>query len=174
MYINTQTNEVVSEQDIKLANPNTSFSIPFNPPEEYKWIFPVPQPAYNPVIQVARETAPELTVLGHYEQRWEVVNIFGTPEEGTAAIAADALARYKASIPQEISRAQFILALLHTSPELLDAVEAAIANSDRATQINYKERLTFRRDFPLVATMAMALNKSDEEIDAIFILGATL
>lgn len=83
-------------------------------------------------------------------------------------------AAYQASVPQEISRAQFILALLHTLPDLLDAVEAAIANADRATQINYKERLTFRRDFPLVATMATALGKTDLEIDAIFILGATL
>lgn len=172
MYINTNTNQVVSEQDIKLANPNTSFSVPFNPPAIYKWIFPVPQPEYNPVIQSVREIAPELTGLGHYEQRWQVLNIYTKPADEAAAIVADSLAKYQASIPQKVSRAQFILALLELG--LLDDVEAAIASADRATQINYKERLEFERSYPLVATMAYALGKTDHEIDSLFVLAATL
>lgn len=100
MYINTQTNQVVSEQEIKAANPNTSFSVPFNPPTEYKWIFPAPQPTHNPVIQSVRSITPELTGLGHYEERWEVIprfveytdkndGVHTVVEQEAAAIALD-------------------------------------------------------------------------------------
>ena len=75
-------------------------------------------------------------------------------------------------VPQVVSRAQFILALLQI--DLLDEVEAAIDAADRATQINYKERLEFDRSFPLIATMAAVLGKTDAEIDALFVLAATL
>ena len=75
-------------------------------------------------------------------------------------------------VPQVVSRAQFILALLQI--DLLDEVEAAIALADRAAQINYTERLEFERGFPLIATMAAVLGKSDAEVDALFVLAATL
>ena len=75
-------------------------------------------------------------------------------------------------VPQIVSRAQFILALLQI--DLLDEVEAAIALADRATQINYQERLEFERGFPLIATMAAVLGKTDAEVDALFVLAATL
>lgn len=75
-------------------------------------------------------------------------------------------------VPQVVSRAQFILALLQIG--LLDEVEAAIEAADRATQINYKERLEFERGFPLIATMAQVMGKTDAEIDQVFILASTL
>ena len=75
-------------------------------------------------------------------------------------------------VPQVVSRAQFILALLQI--DLLDEVEAAIAAADRAAQINYEERLEFERSFPLIATMAAVLGKTDAEVDALFVLAATL
>lgn len=78
----------------------------------------------------------------------------------------------RARVPKVVSRAQFILALLEMG--LLDDVEAAIAQADRATQINYKERLEFERGYPLIATMAAVLGKTDAEIDALFTLAATL
>lgn len=118
-------------------------------------------PAFEPATHKCFRDGCE-KVGENWQYKWSVVPL--TQEEIDAA--------YRASIPQEISRAQFILALLQIN--LLDDVEAAIASADRATQINYKERLTFRRDFPLIATMAAALGKTDPEIDAVFILGATL
>ena len=75
-------------------------------------------------------------------------------------------------VPQVVSRAQFILALLAIG--LLDEVEAAIEQADRAAQINYNERLEFERSFPLIATMAAVLGKTDADIDALFVLAATL
>lgn len=77
----------------------------------------------------------------------------------------------RARVPKVVSRAQFILALLDMG--LLDDVEAAIAQADRATQINYQERLEFERGYPLIATMAAVLGKTDAEIDALFVLAAT-
>lgn len=102
MYINTTTNEYpVSEQTIRALFPNTSFPFPFVPTEEYKVVFPTPQPtAYNPVTQLIRETTPTLTEKGIWEQAWEIVPKFQeyTDENGVvhtvaeqeaAAIAAD-------------------------------------------------------------------------------------
>lgn len=108
MYINIDTNAYpLSEQEIKAAFPNTSFPVPFTPPDGYAWVFPTPQPVFDPVIRVARETAPELTVKGTWEQRWEVVPRFTeyTDEQGVthtvaeqeaAAIAADQAAKAQA------------------------------------------------------------------------------
>ncbi len=101
MYINTATGQYpFSEQDIREALPNTSFSIPFVPPAEYAYVFPYPRPTFDPLIRVAREIAPELTVAGTWEQRWTVAPRFVeyTDEAGVthtvaaqeaAAIAAD-------------------------------------------------------------------------------------
>jgi hypothetical protein len=102
MYINTETNQYpLSASDIRSENPNTSFPSPFVPPEQYKVVFPTPQPStYNLVTQIVRETAPQLTSKGHWEQCWEVVPKFQeyTDEDGVlhtvaeqeaAAIAAD-------------------------------------------------------------------------------------
>lgn len=75
-------------------------------------------------------------------------------------------------VPASVTRGQFKLALLQM--DLLDDVEAAIALADRATQINYAERLDFERNHPLVITMAAALGKTDAEVDALFVLAATL
>lgn len=76
-YINTATGVYpVSESSIRAAYPNTSFPVPFVAPEGYVFVFPTPQPEFNPVIQQVQETTPALTVKGHYEQQWEVVPRF--------------------------------------------------------------------------------------------------
>jgi len=101
MYINIITNQYsVSESEIRAQHPNTSFPQPFEPPDGYSWVFPTPQPTFNPIIEQAIETQPELTVKGHWEQRWNIVSKFVeyTDETGTthtieaqqlAALAAD-------------------------------------------------------------------------------------
>lgn len=74
-------------------------------------------------------------------------------------------------IPTKVTRAQFILALLEL--DLLDVVEAAVSAADRATQINYRERLEFERSHPVLSTMAAVLGKTDSDIDALFLLAAS-
>ena len=76
MYINLETLEYpVSERDIRAQNPNTSYPASFPVPEGYAYVFPSPVPPFNQYLQYAKETTPELTDLGHYEQRWEVLDL---------------------------------------------------------------------------------------------------
>ena len=75
MYINTQTMQRVTESEIRAQFPNTSFATPFSPPEGYAWVFPSPQPVYNPIMQSVREVLPVLTTKGHWEQTWEVYEL---------------------------------------------------------------------------------------------------
>ena len=105
MYINkTNLQYPLSEQDIRLAHPNTSFAYPFQPPEEYEYVFPTPTPTYDNIVQVVYEVAPELTTKGHWEQRWEVrpkfveytqdgVVITVAEQEGAARVVAAQLAQ---------------------------------------------------------------------------------
>ena len=66
-----------SEASIRAANPQTSFPALFRA-DGYEVVFPAPAPAHDPITQSVRETTPELTVLGTWEQRWEVVALDAT------------------------------------------------------------------------------------------------
>jgi hypothetical protein len=88
MYINTQTLAQLSEQEIRALNPNTSYPLPFVPPVGYAYIFPAPQPTYNPVTQRVQAITPELTVLGNWEQRWEVVDAYADQQDEDDAVTA--------------------------------------------------------------------------------------
>lgn len=108
-YINTATGVYpVTESEIRAANPNTSFPVPFQAPEEYALVFPTPQPEHDPVTQTARQVSPVLTAKGHYEQAWEVVSRFveytdqhgvthTVAEQEAAAVAADQAAKAAAA-----------------------------------------------------------------------------
>lgn len=89
-YINTATQAQASESEIRSLFSNTSFPVPFVPPEGYAFVFPTPQPAHDAVTQTVRKIASELTALGTWEQRWEVVELFDVQADKDAAIAADA------------------------------------------------------------------------------------
>lgn len=89
MYINLQSLTQVSESEIRALNPNVSYPVPFVEPEGYAYVFPSPQPEYDPVTQSAQLTAPELTGLGHWEQRWVVAELYANQEDKDAAIAAN-------------------------------------------------------------------------------------
>ena len=85
-YINTVTNQYpISEQEIRYANPNVSYATPFNPGVPYVWVFPTPQPTFDPITHAAQEAAPEL-VNGHYEQRWNIVAL--EAEQSASNLAA--------------------------------------------------------------------------------------
>lgn len=86
-YVNKITGEYpVTEAAIRLANPNTSFAIPFLAPEEYAVVFATPAPDHDPIKEMVREVAPVLTEKGHYEQQWEVVAL--EPEQVAENIVA--------------------------------------------------------------------------------------
>jgi len=72
-YINTETLQYpLTENDIKVLFPNTSFSVPFSPPEGFALVFHTPHPACNDDIEYCIEGAPENTG-NHWEKRWTVI-----------------------------------------------------------------------------------------------------
>lgn len=57
---------------------------------------------------------------------------------------------------------------------LLDAYKAAVAAADEETRIACEFSTEVQRDFPLVSTLAAALNLSEQQLDDLFTLAATL
>lgn len=56
---------------------------------------------------------------------------------------------------------------------LRTAVEAAVAGADQNTKDAWNRATSFRRDNPLIASIATALGKSSADIDALFALAQT-
>ena len=83
-------------------------------------------------------------------------------------IAADK----KAKVPQACSARQARLALLQSG--LLDAVEAEIAGMSRAAQIEWEFASEIVRQNTLITESQAALSLTDEQIDNLFSLAATL
>lgn len=76
-------------------------------------------------------------------------------------------------VPASVTRRQAKLALLNSAsiglpPDLLTSAEAAIAQADEATRIEWNDALEFRRDHPLILGIGAALGLTAGEIDALF------
>ena len=93
-YINTETNQLATEAEIRSIYSNTSFGVPFVPPEVYAVVFPAPQPAYDSLTQTVVPDVPKLTVKGTWEQQWKIVEL--EPEVIAANQAAKASQRWEA------------------------------------------------------------------------------
>lgn len=177
MYINTQTLQRTSESDIRAAFPNTSFPVPFVAPEGYALVFPSPPPEFNPITQRAQETAPLLTAKGHYEQQWEIVELFSTQAEKDAAIAADIEAKRKASVPASVTRRQAKQALLLNGllANVQPAIDAIPDAAQRAMiQIEWDDSQVFERNRPALIALGSALGLSDIQLDNLFIEASQL
>lgn len=74
--------------------------------------------------------------------------------------------------PSRISMAQACLALYQS--DLLDAVEALIAAQGRAAQIEWQRRQTVERSHPLVQFVKTELPLTEQQLDDLFTLGASL
>ena len=76
-YIQVQGNNIVKypvyEQDIKNLFPNTSFTIPFVPPDEFVEVVDTPQPEIG-VFEKVVELSP-IFVDGSWIRQWEVQSI---------------------------------------------------------------------------------------------------
>lgn len=75
-------------------------------------------------------------------------------------------------VPEFVTPRQVRLLLL--SQNLLDQVEAIIAQSDRATQIAWEFASEFRRKDPLLLALATQLNLTDEQLDQFFIAASQI
>lgn len=81
------------------------------------------------------------------------------------------------AVPQSVTPRQAKLALLGAG--LLDGVDAALAAIEDATtrkaaQIEWEYATTFERDAPLIASIGGALELTDAQIDALFVVAKTL
>ena len=177
MYLNTTNLTQHSESDIRALFPNTSFPVPFVAPEGYVLVFPAPQPVFNPVTQRVQETTPVLTAKGHYEQQWEIVELFSTQAEKDAAIAADIEAKRKASVPASVTRRQAKQALLLNGllANVQPAIDAIPDAAQRAMiQIEWDDSQVFERDRPALIAIGSALGLTIAQLDDLFIGAAQL
>lgn len=176
MYINTQTLAQLSESEIRTLNPNTSFPSPFVPPQGYAYVFPAPQPAYDPVTQRVQAATPELTVLDNWEQRWLVVELYADQEDKDAAIATDIEAKRVAAVPKEVTMRQARLALLGAG--LLTGVTAAItalpSPQKEAAQIEWEYSQVVERNRGLVLSLGTSLGLSVRQLDDLFTTASSL
>jgi nitrogen regulatory protein PII len=114
--------------------------------------------------------------LGHWLAQRNGVWVSSDDEAVQAIIddytEADQAAWARAQI-RPVTRRQMLTALHRVG--LLATIKAAVEGSgDIELQIAFDESQEFQRDNPFLASMAVALNKTDAEIDAVFMLAATL
>jgi len=125
-------------------------------------------------------TAPSVQVvaraLGHdnFSLRGGAIMLDGPPGELpteraplTAEEIADAEAAIAAeTVPQVVSARQARLALAGAG--LLDAVEAAVAGLSAFDRIEWEYATEIRRDHPMIASLAVALDLTTGEVDELF------
>lgn len=99
--------------------------------------------------------------------------------QGTAPETDPALWRWSneqiiATVPVPASVTPRQVRLLLLSQNLLDRVEAMIAQQDEATRITWEYASEFRRDDPLLLALAGNLGLTEEQIDQFFIAAAQI
>ncbi len=164
MFIRLSDNAYpISEQQIRAANPSTTFPVPFKPTSAYAPVLKSPLPEYNPQTQWVREAQPVL--LGqNWIQQWQVVNY--TPEE-LAALP-------QPSVPYEVTMRQARLALLEAGllSEIEPAINALPSPQKEQALIEWEYSSTVQRQNGFVSSLASALNLSGAQLDALFIAAA--
>jgi hypothetical protein len=182
-YINTKTQEVMTESTIKASTPNTSYPSPFVPPEIYSIVFDTPRPVFDDITQVVILDKPILTTKGHYEQQWKVTARFSEytndkgevvtkVEQENAAVEAKRLASVPASIAMAQARAVLIIA------DHMDAVLSALANipgvEGELARSKFEFSVTVQRNDPLTEHMQTVLGLTNLEMDDLFIRASQL
>ena len=128
MLIKIDTHEYpVSKQDFINRHPDISFptAIPYED-FGYAVVFSTPQPETD-WYHFAREITPELTDKGHWEQRWEIIEIQRTPEEIATKHRSDILAQITALESQQTPRMLREAALdINGGKELLAGINTQI------------------------------------------------
>lgn len=74
-------------------------------------------------------------------------------------------------VPQVITIRQAKLVLLEAG--LLDDVDAAVAKADRVTQIEWEYATEVNRSWPTLTVLAALIGLSSDELDTLFVTGAT-
>jgi hypothetical protein len=99
-------------------------------------------------------------------------SVTASPEYLAWVAAGNTPAPYVAPVPQTVTMRQANRALLAAG--LLDAVNAAIAQSPREAQIDWERAQDVERDNPLVASLAGVLGLDSAALDNLFTVAAGL
>ena len=152
-YIDKTTNAYpVTEAEIRLANPETSFPTPFSPPDNFAFVFPAPTPAYNAISQFVKEVAPQVTDKGHYEQQYVVDSL--PPEVIAANMAAYAANLRKGIVDATMQRLDDFVAtrnygsVLSACSYSTSTIPKFLAEGTRAVQLR---DLTWTRCYEILA-----------------------
>jgi hypothetical protein len=166
MYIQLETMKEVTESEVRVLYPNTSFPTPFVAPEGFAVVFPTPSPTVTE-LQVAVRDGVEVDSKGNYVEKWAVRDMFTDTEEKTKAEqeAEYLAAKAKALVPASITPRQARLKLLEVG--LLDELEAVIT-TNRAWQIEWEYATEVKRDSPLIDAVATQAGLTEEQIDQMF------
>jgi hypothetical protein len=165
-YINQDTFDYpVSAAQIIAAHPNTSFPIPFEPPDNFFWVSEVLPPSFNSLTQKVSELSPEF-VDTTWRQRWLVVPL------SVSEIAAAAAAL----VPISVTRVQARMALAEAGLLLQvdGAVNAMTGLTGEFAKIKWFDATQIDRGDPLVNQMGALLNKNPGQMDALFVRAAQL
>lgn len=100
-YLDENTNELLTESEIKARHPNTSFPVPFREIEQYKLVFNTPQPIITE-LQVAYIDGTEIDSKGNLVTKWSVKDKFNdyTNEEGFLVTKAEQEVAYTTQLAE--------------------------------------------------------------------------
>jgi hypothetical protein len=163
MWLNPETREFYPDHaTIRAAWPQTSFPAHLTDAGlaelGLERVQPEPRPDYDPATQLVVEGVPAL-VAGLWTQQWVLRPL--TVEEITAR---------RASLTCTPREARLVL----RRAGLLSAVEAWIATADEETQIEWEFATDIRRDWPALLACGAALGLTEEQLDGLFAVAATL
>lgn len=161
MYIDINTREIVTANDIIHAYPYTSFP-------STVWTDELLQPFGFAVIQRPAEhpssTENEKLVDGvPYEEngKWYLPYI-------VVALTADEIAQRLDQWRQSAWCSPFQGRMALANANLLSTVETAISQADEKTIVAWEYALEWKRNSPMIATLMAALNITDIEADDLF------
>lgn len=171
MYFKPETGETFkTHSEIRSASPNVLYpEVMDDGMLAHNGVFPL---AYAPPevgpTQTARPIDPQM-VDGAWTQMWSV-------EDATQEELDERAAAAKAQVPQQVTMRQARLALLQNG--MLAGVDAAIdalpSPQNEAARIEWNYARDVERDSPMVGIMSGALALTDDDLDDLFILAATL
>lgn len=134
-------------------------------------------PAESERIEPGRVTKTQIKCVSYHPTQIDMLRAdaveLGTDLTEHEALLADWVASYVSpdpepvQVPQVVTIRQAKLALLQAG--LLDDVDAAVAQADRATQIEWEYATEVRRGWPTLLTLQTALGLTEQQVNDLFI-----
>ena len=139
-------------------------------------------PAESERIEPGQVTKTQIKCVSYHPTQIDMLRAdaaeLGTDLTEHEALLTDWVASYvppdpePIQVPQVVTIRQAKLALLQAG--LLDDVDAAVAQADRATQIEWKYATEVTRSWQTLLTIQAVLGLSEQRVDDLFITAATL